>query len=142
MEETRRVQAETMIAVSDVERSSAWYQQLLGVRSIHGGPHFDCLVDPDGTPVLLLHHWGAHEHPTMGDKNAGPCGHGLILYFRVAAGEELQNCFVRARAMNAEVVDEPRWNEIAHQQEFSVRDPDGYWMTVCWYREGSPYEGV
>jgi hypothetical protein len=29
-----------LIAVSDVEASSRWYQQLLGCRSAHGGSHF------------------------------------------------------------------------------------------------------
>ena len=33
-----------MIAVVDVEKSSAWYQKLLGCRSGHGGPHFELLA--------------------------------------------------------------------------------------------------
>ena len=39
---------ETMIAVRDVEASSRWYQELLGVRSDHGGKEFERLVGPDG----------------------------------------------------------------------------------------------
>ena len=33
-----------MIAVRDVEASSRWYQQLLGLRSDHGGPNYERLL--------------------------------------------------------------------------------------------------
>ena len=47
-------QSQTMIAVRDVEASSRWYQQLLGLRSDHGGPEYERLL-ADGTLVLQLH---------------------------------------------------------------------------------------
>ena len=37
-------QSQTMIAVRDVEASSRWYQQLLGLRSDHGGPEYERLL--------------------------------------------------------------------------------------------------
>jgi hypothetical protein len=33
-----------LIAVSDVEASSLWYQRILGCQSAHGGPEYERLV--------------------------------------------------------------------------------------------------
>ena len=119
--------AETMIAVRDVEASSRWYQELLGVHSEHGGKEFDRLAGKNGV-VLLLHHWGAREHPSMGDMNAGPIGHGIVIHFRVAS---IEAYFDRALALSAEVLQEPWHNPQSRQHEFTIRDPDGYVVTVC-----------
>ncbi len=119
--------AETMIAVRDVELSSRWYQELLGVRSDHGGKEFDRLVGSNGV-VLLLHHWSAPEHPSMHDVNAGPIGHGIVIHFRVAS---IAPYFDRARKLSAEVLHEPWHNPQSRQDEFTIRDPDGYVLTVC-----------
>ena len=121
------MRTETMIAVRDVEASSEWYRQLLGCRSDHGGPEFDRLVNAD-TVLLLLHHWGAPEHPSMLSPTEGPIGHGLVIYFRV---DDLDTILQRAKQMGAQIVCEPAFNELAHQREFSLRDPDGYFITVC-----------
>ena len=40
-----------LIAVSDVEASSRWYQRLLGCQSAHGGPNYERLVS-NGTLVM------------------------------------------------------------------------------------------
>jgi catechol 2,3-dioxygenase-like lactoylglutathione lyase family enzyme len=121
------MRTETMIAVRDVEASSRWYQQLLGVRSTHGGKEFDRLEDEDGV-VLLLHHWGAAEHPSMLDPDAGRVGHGLALYFRV---ENLDAYHERAKALGVPVLRGPWYNPKAHQRELGLRDPDGYAITLC-----------
>jgi catechol 2,3-dioxygenase-like lactoylglutathione lyase family enzyme len=121
------MRTETMIAVRDVEASSRWYQRLLGVRSTHGGSEFDRLEDEDGV-VLLLHRWGAPEHPSMLVPDAGPTGHGLVLYFRV---ENLDAYHERARAMGVPVLQGPWYNPAGHQREFALRDPDGYHLTLC-----------
>lgn len=121
------MQTETMIAVRDVEASSRWYQWLLGCTSDHGGSEFDRLVDGQ-TVVLLLHHWGAPEHPSMRWSAAGRAGNGLVLYFRVA---DLDAVYQRAVAGEADVEGPPAFNEQSHQREFSLRDPDGYYLTVC-----------
>jgi catechol 2,3-dioxygenase-like lactoylglutathione lyase family enzyme len=39
-----------MIAVRDVEASSRWYQELLGLHSDHGGPEYERLL-ADGDEV-------------------------------------------------------------------------------------------
>jgi catechol 2,3-dioxygenase-like lactoylglutathione lyase family enzyme len=121
------MRTETMIAVRDVEASSRFYQRLLGVRSTHGGKEFDRLEDEDGV-VLLLHHWGAPEHPSMLDAGAGPIGHGVELYFRV---ENLDAYHRRATTIGVAVDKGPWYDPLAHQREFSVRDPDGYRLTLC-----------
>ena len=43
-----------LIAVSDVEASSRWYQQLLGCSSDHGGSAYERLVS-NGNLILQLH---------------------------------------------------------------------------------------
>ena len=60
-----------LIAVRDVEASSAWYRRLLGCQSGHGGREYEQLVR-DGELLMQLHHWGDHDHPNLGDPNAAP----------------------------------------------------------------------
>lgn len=121
-----------MIAVADVERSSAWYCRLLGLASAHGGPHFDMLCAPDGQLVLMLHHWDAEEHPSM---RGGPTPEGvpgLELYIEVASLDELQAVHARAVELEARVSGEPAFRELSHQHEFRVQDLDGYTLVPCW----------
>jgi catechol 2,3-dioxygenase-like lactoylglutathione lyase family enzyme len=62
-----------LIAVSDVEASSRWYQRLLGCRSDHGGPDYERLVDRGGALILQLHRWEVeHEHGAIGDPARRP----------------------------------------------------------------------
>ena len=63
--------SQTMLMVRDVEASSRWYQELLGLTSDHGGPDYERLL-ADGELVLQLHHEGTdHHHGPIGDS--GPC---------------------------------------------------------------------
>jgi len=60
----------TIIGVRDVAASFQWYQALLGLPATapaHG--HFGQILDSDGTVLLCLHEWGAHEHPTLMDPS-------------------------------------------------------------------------
>ena len=125
------MRTETMIAVGDVEKSSAWYQELLRCRSDHGGRSVDRLVNDEGEILLMLHHWGAEDRPTVQRPSENPNGKGLVLYFRV---DDLHNVYDRAKEMDVEFIDEPHYSETAHQEEFSVRDQDGYYITFCRYR--------
>ncbi len=123
---------EPMIAVSDVERSSAWYCRLLGCVSTHGGPYFDRLTSPAGEVVILLHHWDAEEHPAMAGGRETGVVPGLELYFRVGSLEELHAIHQRAVELEATVLAEPAFREISHQHEVRIQDPDGYVLTPCW----------
>ena len=93
-----------MIVVHDVANSSAWYQQLLGLTSGHGGDEFEMLMAGD-EPALMLHHMDFAEHPSIGDPREGGAGHGVLFYFSV---DDVAPYFERAQEMGADLIDEPR----------------------------------
>ena len=56
----------TIIGVADVPLSFRWYQSLLGLpETAPAHDFFGQILDTDGTVLLCLHEWGAHEHPTL-----------------------------------------------------------------------------
>ena len=72
-----------LISVTDVPRSSRWYQELLGCESGHGGEEYERLV-ADGTLVLQLHRFDVeHHHGTIGDPASRPYGNGVALWFEI-----------------------------------------------------------
>jgi hypothetical protein len=117
---------ETIIAVENVSKSSAWYQQVLGLKSNHGGDTFEMLADKNDCVILCLHKWGEHEHPTLTDPTITK-GNGLILYFRVTNFLDIWNKVVR---LNLTVEQEPHFNENSGQQQFILRDLDGYYLII------------
>lgn len=117
---------EPIIAVKDVAASSRWYQQLLDCRGTHGGNTFEILEDKDSTVILCLHHWGEHDHPSMMDASI-PAGNGLILYFRVS---DLDQTWNNALDMKINIEQAPHLNLNSGQQQFTLRDPDGYYLIV------------
>ncbi|MEO6223694.1 MAG: glyoxalase, partial [Vicinamibacterales bacterium] len=75
--------------MQDVPLSFTWYQSLFGQQPT--GPahsYFGQLLDADGTVLLCLHEWGAHEHPSLMSPDNGSAGNGLLLFFRVDDYEE------------------------------------------------------
>ncbi len=116
-----------MLVVQDVEKSSAWYQELLEAESGHGGPHFEMIMK-DGKTVLMLHHSGIREHTALAEPTPGEGGKGVLVYLH--AGDEVEAVHERAVGMGANVFDEPHVNPEARQFEFSLRDPDGYALTI------------
>src|SRR5699024_4272690 len=119
------VRAETIIAVENVSESSRFYQKLLGCRGTHGGEYFEILKDDD-VVVLCLHKWGEHEHPTMVDSGK-TAGNGLILFFRV---KDLEQIFDNAQRLGANVVRDIHFNENSLKNQFSMRDPDDYYIII------------
>jgi catechol 2,3-dioxygenase-like lactoylglutathione lyase family enzyme len=74
----------TVIGVDDVPRSVAWYQALLGQPAMSTAhDYFGQILDSDGTVLLCLHQWGAHEHPSLTSPDRATPGNGLLLFFRV-----------------------------------------------------------
>src|SRR5260370_12793729 len=118
----------TIIGVSDVPSSFKWYQSLFGQPETQPGhAYFGQILDSDGTVLLCLHQWGAHEHPSlMSRENATP-GNGLLLFFRV---DDFDMALKRARALVARLEEEPHANPNTGTQEFSLRDRDGYYVTI------------
>ncbi len=164
----------TIIGVRDVPASFRWYQSLLGlVETAPAHDYFGQILDADGTVLLCLHQWGAHEHPSLTSPEAATPGNGLLLFFRV---DDFDEALTRARALvsrrngprggpaprqargalsqskgasgteraaNGQRVglrggaptdsgfeEEPHTNPNTRTSEFSLRDPDGYYVTV------------
>jgi hypothetical protein len=56
----------TVIGVAGVARSFKWYQSLFGEPETNPAlDYFGQVLDTDGTVLLCLHQWGAHEHPPL-----------------------------------------------------------------------------
>jgi catechol 2,3-dioxygenase-like lactoylglutathione lyase family enzyme len=118
----------TIIGVSDVPRSFKWYQSLFGQpETAPGHEYFGQILDTDETVLLCLHEWGAHEHPTLMSPDDALPGNGLLLFFRV---DDFDATLKRARALVTRLEEEPHLNPNTQTQEFSVRDPDGYYITI------------
>jgi len=118
----------TIIGVRDVPRSLKWYQTLFGEpQSLPHHDYFGQLLDSDGTVLLCLHEWGAHEHPSLLSPAQATPGNGLLLFFRV---DDFDAALQRARALVTQLQEEPHVNPNTHTREFSLRDPDGYYVTV------------
>jgi catechol 2,3-dioxygenase-like lactoylglutathione lyase family enzyme len=117
----------TIIGVRDVPRSFRWYQSLLGLpETSPAHDYFGQILDADGTVLLCLHGWGAHDHPSLTSPDPAP-GNGLLLFFRV---DDFDLALARARALVPRFEEEPNVNPNTRTEEFSLRDPDGYYVTI------------
>ena len=108
--------------------SFKWYQSLFGqpgTQPAHA--YFGQILDSDGTVLLCLHQWGAHEHPSLLSPERATPGNGLLLFFRV---DDFDMALPRARALVARLEEEPNVNPNTGTTEFSLRDPDGYYVTI------------
>ncbi len=120
------------LAVDDVRRSSAWYQRLLGCSSPMSptSDHrelFDVLQDANADPVLILSRWDHNPLAPLRGKERGPAGHGVALLFRVRDFEE---SWKRAQQLDARVIAEPHPSRGFEVLEYTLVDPDGYFVTV------------
>ena len=90
-----------LIAVTDVEASSRWYQRLLGCRSDHGGSEYERLVS-NGQLVLQLHSFEVeHHHGPIGNRDDKPYGNGVLLWFEV---DDFEAVMQRSAEMGVEIV--------------------------------------
>lgn len=118
----------TIIGVTDVAVSFKWYQSLLGLReTAPAHDYFGQILDSDGTVLLCLHAWGAHDHPSLMSADQATPGNGLLLFFRV---DNFDAALPRARALASRLEEEPNLNPSTGTMEFSLRDPDGYYVTI------------
>ena len=118
----------TIIGVDDVAGSVTWYQSLLGLpQTAPAHDYFGQILDTDGTVLICLHQWGAHEHPSLTNPEQAMPGNGLLLFFRV---DDFELALSRARALAARFEEEPNANPNTGTMEFSLRDPDGYYVTI------------
>jgi catechol 2,3-dioxygenase-like lactoylglutathione lyase family enzyme len=118
----------TIVGVRDVPDSFEWYRALFGHSPMAPAhDHFGQILDSDGTVLLCLHKWGAHEHPTLMSPDEGKPGNGLLLFFRV---DDFELALQRARSLVTRFEEEPHVNLNTQTGEFSLRDPDGYYVTI------------
>src|ERR1700737_34847 len=123
-----------LIAVTDVEASSRWYQHLLACQSAHGGTEYERLVE-DGDLVLQLHAWKVeHHHAPIGDPRSRPYGNGVLLWFEV---EDFDSAVARAGELEAEIIMPPHRNPPdgqpggPAQREIWLRYRDGYSVVLA-----------
>ena len=137
---------QTLLAVVDVEASSRWYQELLGLTSDHGGPEYERLL-ADGDLVLQLHQRDVpHHHGPIGGSagdagsaasadGADGSGHGVLVWFGEVS--DFDGVVQRVADLGARVVREPHRNPPSGQgngpghREIWVLDPDGYTVVVA-----------
>jgi predicted enzyme related to lactoylglutathione lyase len=121
------MQSDVMLFVKNVPESSAWYQELLGAKSAHGGEEFEMIVDDDKNLLFQLHRLEGDEHGINLSEDSSPRGAGVLVYVSV---DDVQATFARATEMQAQVVDPPNYVALAGHTEFIVKDPDGYAIAV------------
>lgn len=109
-------------------RSFQWYQSLFGQpETFPAHDDFGQIRGADGTVLLGLHQWGAHEHPSLTKPDPSGPGNGLLLFFRV---DDFDEALPRARALVTELEEEPHVNPRTGTREFALRDPDGYYVMI------------
>ena len=128
------IKTDPIIAVNNVEISAEWYRSVFNCSSMHEGKNFDILVDENDQELICLHKWGEHGHPTMTDADITP-GNGLILYFRT---DNMMGIRQNAEKLGCGIEEEIHLNPNSTKKEFSLRDPDGYYLTVTEFHK---YDG-
>jgi catechol 2,3-dioxygenase-like lactoylglutathione lyase family enzyme len=135
------IRPQPLISVTDVPRSSRWYQSLLGCKSGHGGEEYERLVR-DGRLVMQLHQFTVeHHHGRIGDPELRPYGNGVALWFEI---DDFDAAVGRTEGLNAEIVLAPHRNPPegpggpAHR-ELWLRDPDGYLVVLAGRDGESPW---
>ena len=120
------MQATTMLFVRDVEATSRWYQEFLGLKSGHGGAEFEMLFA--GEDLFLQLHLiepGHHDHEVSTED---PLGHGVVIVVYV---DDAASLYEQAKKLQLTLLSELHFNEIANMDEFVVRDPNGYSLMLC-----------
>ena len=124
------VEAQPLIAVRNVRASSRWYAALLDANPLPEHAHRDVYdrIIRSGRLLLQLHAWDAEDHPGLVDADAAPAGHGVVLWFQVS---DFDAAVERARALAAEIIEEPRVNPAPDHREMWLRDADGYVVVIA-----------
>ena len=112
----------TIIGARDVAHSFKWYQSLLGLPPTEPAhDFFGQILDADGTVLLCLHSWGAHDHPSLTNPDRAEPGNGMLLFFRV---DDFDKALQRARTLVTRLEEEPSMNEATEISRFQ----SPYWL--------------
>jgi catechol 2,3-dioxygenase-like lactoylglutathione lyase family enzyme len=123
-----------MLVVRDVQRSSLFYQQVLGAESGHGGDEYEQIVS-GGEILLQLHDFDVEDHHGPLADPGQPVGNGFLVWFEVA---DFDAAVERVRATGAPLARDAHTNPNALHQEIWVRDPDGYLVVLAGPSEYRP----
>ncbi len=124
------VEAQPLVAVRNVRASSRWYAELLGADSLPEHRHRDLYerISCSGRLLLQLHAWDEEDHPNLVNADLAPPGHGVLLWFQV---DDFDSAVERARALGAQIIEEPHVNSAPRHREIWLRDPDGYVVVIA-----------
>ena len=116
-----------MLAVADVERSSRFYCDIVGLESGHGGDEYEQLLH-DGEIVMQLHDLSTDDHHgPLRDADIAP-GNGVLVWFEVS---DFEATVGRIRDADVTIVTDVHTNPNANQQEIWIEDPDGYRVVLA-----------
>lgn len=83
------------------------------------------MVSSENDEILLcFHKWVEHDHHTMKNPNITP-ENGLIFYFRT---ENLSGIRKKVGKIGCQIEEDIHINPNPTKKEFSLRDPDGYYL--------------
>jgi len=125
-----KVVPQPLIAARKVRASAEWYRQLLDGDSLPEHEHRDLYdrILRDGHLILQLHAWDEEDHPNLVNADAGPPGHGVLLWFEVS---DFDAAVERARSLGAQIIQDPHVNPRPQHREIWIRDLDGYVMVLA-----------
>lgn len=131
------MRSQPLIAVSDVEASSRWYQRLLDCQSAHGGAEYERLV-ANGALILQLHRFGVeHDHGPIGDPHDKPYGNGLLLWFEVDDFDAAIARAIETQGGNHQAASSAHWGEALAMLVTRSRWLHGRAFQPGWYRRVS-----
>jgi catechol 2,3-dioxygenase-like lactoylglutathione lyase family enzyme len=124
------VESQPLIAVRNVRASSHWYAVLLGADPLPEHSHRDVYdrISCSGRLLLQLHAWDEEDHVNLVNADAAPPGHGVLLWFQV---DDFDSVVDRARALGAEIIEEPHINPAPQHREMWLRDLDSYVVVIA-----------
>lgn len=121
------IRSQPMMVLRDVEAGSRWFQDVAGLTSGHGGTEYEMLMDGD-VLVAQLHEWDLHEHRHLGDMNDPSRGNGVLLWFAV---DDFDAAVERVKTNQADVLDGPLENPLAHHREIWLKGPEGFTVVLA-----------
>lgn len=116
-----------LICVRDVQRSAAFYCELLGAEPGHGGNDYEQIL-LGSELVLQIHASRADENHEILVDTSIPRGNGVVLWFESG---DFPRLLERVERHGIALDREPFENVFAKQMECWLYDPDGYRVVIA-----------